>query len=67
MGLIGNILRKRRLRKYASRVQTGFVPLSDIRTATFIIDAEDPSREKCLDEINSFCTCNKIKARIFHS
>lgn len=67
MGLIGNILRKRRLRKYASRVQTGFVPLSDIRTATFIIDAEDHSREKCLDEINSFCSAHKIKARLFHS
>lgn len=67
MGFIGNIFRRRRLGKYASRMQTGFVPLAGIRTATFIINAEDPSREKCLDEINSFCAAHSIKARIFYS
>lgn len=67
MGLIAKSIRSHRLRKYSSTLQTGFVPLGSIRKALFIIDAEDPSCDKCRKEAEDFCRRNGIHAEILYS
>lgn len=67
MGLIAKSIRSHRLRKYASTLQTGFVPLSGIRKALFIIDAEDPSWDRCRKEAEDFCRHHGIQAEILYS
>lgn len=54
MGFIGQWLRNRRLRKYRSSIPTGFVPLSGMKKATVILDAEDPTWEECRKEAEDF-------------
>lgn len=67
MGLIAKSIRSHRLRKYSSTLQTGFVPLGSIRKALFIIDAEDPSCDKCRKEAEAFCSRHGIQVEILYS
>lgn len=67
MGLIAKSIRSHRLRKYSSTLQTGFVPLGSIRKALFIIDAEDPSWDRCRKEAEDFCRRHGIQSEILYS
>lgn len=67
MGLIAKSIRSHRLRKYSSTMQTGFTPLGSIRKALFIIDAEDPSWDKCRKEAEDFCSRHGIQSEILYS
>ncbi|MBO8455165.1 MAG: hypothetical protein IAC08_02015 [Bacteroidetes bacterium] len=67
MGLIAKSIRSHRLRKYSSTMQTGFTPLGSIRKALFIIDAEDPSWDRCRKEAEDFCSRHGIQAVILYS
>ena len=45
------IFRRKRLVKYASDVQTGFLPLSAISSVNVVIDVEEPDFDKLKDDI----------------
>ena len=64
-GLITNILRRKRLKKYASDVQTGLLPMSQIRTANVVIDVEEPGFDELKDDIMAWGRNNGIKLNIY--
>lgn len=66
MGL-GNLFRRHRLKKYSSPVETGLLPLKDIRKAIVIIDAEDPSFAECERIVSENLRRNGIDAEIYYS
>ncbi len=59
------LFRKRRIKKYASTVPTGFLPLKDIRKATIILDVEDPNYAVVQSDIASWADVHNIQATIF--
>lgn len=62
---IKNFFRKRYLTKFESKVETGLLPLSEIKNAVTFIDVEDPSFDACKEQILAFYRENKIKGEIF--
>lgn len=62
---IKRFFRKKALKKYASTVPTGILPLKDIKTAVALIDVEDQSFDSCKESIISFYRENGIKGEIF--
>ena len=51
---VKDIFRKRKLKKYASDVPTGFLPLSEVRTVNVIIDVEEPGFDALREDILSW-------------
>ena len=45
-GPVKNMLRRRRIRKSASDVPTGFIPLAEKSSVNVVIDAEEPEDRK---------------------
>ena len=60
-----NLLRRRSLKKYASTVPTGILPLDRIRSAVVLLDVEDTSFDTCKNDIIVFFRDRGIKADIF--
>ncbi len=60
------IFRKRRLKKDASGVQTGFLPLSEIRSAVVVVDGAAAMVGKCAEQVEKFCETNKIALRFMY-
>ncbi len=54
------LIRKSRLRKYGSRVRTGFVPLKNIRSALVILDGTEPDCIQCRKKMESFLKRNGV-------
>ena len=50
-GLIRNLVRRKRIEKYASDVETGLVPMSQIRTVNVVIDVEEPGFDVLKEDI----------------
>ncbi len=50
-GPVKNMLRRRRIRKSASNVQTGFIPLAEKSSVNVVIDAEEPDFDKLKGDI----------------
>lgn len=67
MGFIGNFFRKRRLKKYASKTETGFIPLSSAKDVTVILDAEDRSFQKCRRDVEKFFAGYGIRTRFIYA
>jgi hypothetical protein len=65
MGFIKNFFRKRSLRRHASRVPTGILPLERIHSAVAVIDVQDPFFDACKESILSFYREYDIKGSIF--
>lgn len=57
--------RRRSLRKSASTVPTGLLPLESIRSAVAFIDVEDTSFNECKNAILSFFKARGIKCELF--
>lgn len=57
--------RKRSLKNFASPVQTGILPLREIRSAVAFIDVEDTSFDACKLALQAFFRENGIKGEIF--
>lgn len=51
---IRNIVRNKRIRKYASNIETGFIPLSEINSINVIINVEEPGFDELKDDILSW-------------
>ena len=64
-GFIVNWLRRRRLRKDASDIPTGFLPLGKIKSANVVIDAQEPDFELLREDILSWGKACGIKVSIF--
>lgn len=63
-GLITALARLIALKKHASRLQTGFLPLGKIRKAMVFIDALDPDSEKLAAEIKAYFGSKGIEAMV---
>lgn len=64
-GLIRNFFRKKRINKYASDVPTGLVPMSEIRTATVVIDVEEPGFDVLKEDIMAWGRATGVKVSIY--
>lgn len=62
---IKNIFRRKFLRKTAGKSTSGLLPLSAIRSATVIMDAEDTGCEACKSKVEAFCKANGIKLTVW--
>ncbi|MBR5836054.1 MAG: hypothetical protein IKY66_07810 [Bacteroidales bacterium] len=64
-GLIKNFIRRKRIEKYASNVATGFIPISEIRTASVVIDVEEPGFDVLKEDILAWGRSLGIKVNIY--
>ena len=62
---IKNFFRKRRLEKVASKTPTGFLPLSQISSANFVIDVEEPGFDQLKEDILAWGRRCGIKINIY--
>lgn len=60
------IIQRRSIRRNASKVPTGILPLSKIRRAVALIDVEDTSFDHCKNLILSFFRSHNIHIEIFY-
>lgn len=63
--MLKEFFQRRSLRKGASEVPTGLIPIKKVRSAVVFIDVEDTSFSYCKDAVNYFFRDHKIKADIF--
>lgn len=59
------VVQRRSLKRNASRVETGIIPLSQIRHAVALIDVEDTSFDLCKNRILLFFREHNIHCEIF--
>lgn len=64
--LLKYILRRRAIRKYASKVQTGMIPLSAVRHAVVVGNAEEERWDECRKAVDNFFRRHGIKVEIYH-
>lgn len=62
---VKNIFRKRSLKRHASTVPTGILPLSQIKSYVAIIDVEDTSYDTCKTSIMNFFRSLDIRGSVF--
>jgi hypothetical protein len=62
---IKNFFRKRRLEKVASKTPTGFLPLSKITSANFVIDVEEPGFDLLKEDILAWGRSCGMKVNIY--
>jgi hypothetical protein len=57
--------RNRKLRKFASDLPTGIIPLTEIKTANVVIDVEEPGFDLLKEDILAWGRSNKVKVNIY--
>ena len=62
---IADILRKRKLKKFASNIPTSLLNMSDIKTANVVIDVEEAGFDLLKEDILSWGRSNGIKINIY--
>ena len=62
---VKDIFRKSRLKKNASTVETGFLPLNRIRSYVAVIDVEDTSFDACKTAIMNYFRSHNINGCVF--
>ncbi|MBR2856920.1 MAG: hypothetical protein IKB85_05800 [Bacteroidales bacterium] len=65
LDIIKDFFRTRKLRKYASTLPTGIIPLSEIRTANVVIDVEEAGFELLKSDIMAWGKASGIKVNIY--
>ena len=60
-----NFFRKRRIRKYASDIETGLVPMSEISTVNVIVDVEEPGFDELKENILAWGRSAGVKLNIY--
>ena len=56
--------RKRRLRKDASTIRTGMIPLREIHSAAAVINIAEPGWDACLKSLAAFCKAGGISLSV---
>lgn len=64
-GLIRNIVRRNRLKKYASDIETGLLPMSQIGTVNVVIDVEEPGFDELKDDILAWGRTAGVKLSLY--
>ena len=59
------IFRRHRLKKYASDIPTGFIPVERIKTANIVIDVEEPGFDVLKEKILAWARTHEIKVNIY--
>lgn len=62
---VKNIFRKRSLKRHASSIPTGILPLSQIKSYVAIIDVEDTSYDTCKSAIMNYFRSMDIRGSVF--
>ena len=62
---IKGFFRTRKLRKFASDLPTGIIPLTEIRTANVVIDVEEAGFDLLKEDILAWGRVNKVKVNIY--
>ena len=62
---IKRFFRDRKLRKFASDVPTGFLPMEKIRTVNVVIDVEEPGFDLLREDILSWGRTTGLKVNIY--
>lgn len=62
---IKNIVRRKRLKKYASDVETGLLPMSEIGMVNVVIDVEEPGFDELKDDIMAWGRTAGVKTNIY--
>ena len=63
--LIRDFVRRKRIEKYASNVETGLVPMSQIRTVNVVIDVEEPGFDVLKEDILAWGRNTGVKVNIY--
>ena len=63
--LIRNFVRRKRLEKYASGIETGFVPMSEIKSVNVVIDVEEPGFDELKEDILAWGRATGLKVSIY--
>ena len=64
-GLIRSLVRKNRLKKYASDIPTGFIPMSQVSTVNIIVDVEEPGFDELKEDILAWGRSAGIRPNIY--
>ena len=64
-GLIRNIVRRNRLKKYTSDIETGLLPMSQIGTVNVVIDVEEPGFDELKDDILAWGRTAGVKLNLY--
>lgn len=64
-GLIKNIIRRRRLKKYASDIKTGFIPMDQVSTVNVVVDVEEPGFAELKDDILAWGRTSGVKLNLY--
>ena len=64
-GLIRNFVRRKRIEKYASNVETSLVPMSQIRTVNVVIDVEEPGFDVLKEDILAWGRNTGVKVNLY--
>ena len=62
---IKDLFRRRKLKKHASNVPTGFLPMSEIYTVNVMIDVEEPGFDALREDILAWGRSIKAKVNIY--
>lgn len=62
---IKDIFRKRKLKKFASEVTTGFIPMDKISSANFVVDVEEPEFDNLKNDIMAWGRETGINTSIY--
>lgn len=62
---VKDIFRRRKLKKYASDVQTGFIPMSDVSVVNVLVDVEEPGFDALRQEILAWGRSINAKVNIY--
>lgn len=62
---VKDLFRRRKLKKYASDVPTGFIPMSEVYTVNVIIDVEEPGFDYLREDILAWGRSIKAKVNIY--
>lgn len=63
--LIRDFVRRKRIQKYASSVESGLVPMSDIRSVNVVIDVEEPGFDVLKEDILAWGRTSGLKVNIY--
>ncbi len=61
-----SLFRRRRLRKDASAVETGFLPLGSVRSAVVVVDGAGLRVDGCVEMVERFCRAHKISLKLMY-
>ena len=64
-GLIRNLVRRKRIEKYASDVETALVPMSEIKSVNVVIDVEEPGFDVLKEDILAWGRNTGVKANLY--